>query len=99
MDSLPYRIKALADSPHSLAFNCPFCHSFRYSLLENRIQYDDRNNRKDKTREQGSPCICILCFTAYVINCQGQRVILFCLKERSEEHTSELQSRGHIVCR
>src|SRR5690625_7490920 len=26
-------------------------------------------------------------------------VATFTLRERSEEHTSELQSRGHIVCR
>src|SRR5690625_6670671 len=25
--------------------------------------------------------------------------LLRCLKSRSEEHTSELQSRGHLVCR
>src|SRR5207253_8587761 len=28
-----------------------------------------------------------------------QRVSLFALLSRSEEHTSELQSRGHLVCR
>src|SRR5690625_6710375 len=35
--------------------------------------------------------------------CLGQRaldkLVLRCAKERSEEHTSELQSRGHLVCR
>src|SRR5690625_5665537 len=25
--------------------------------------------------------------------------VLLCKKKRSEEHTSELQSRGHLVCR
>src|SRR5690625_5890755 len=29
----------------------------------------------------------------------GSSLILFLNKTRSEEHTSELQSRGHLVCR
>src|SRR5207253_3349775 len=27
------------------------------------------------------------------------RIFPWCLRKRSEEHTSELQSRGHLVCR
>src|SRR5437870_7919245 len=30
---------------------------------------------------------------------QQQHVFVILLPERSEEHTSELQSRGHLVCR
>src|SRR5439155_22734349 len=30
---------------------------------------------------------------------RGRRVSLSASEERSEEHTSELQSRGHLVCR
>src|SRR5690625_3682325 len=29
----------------------------------------------------------------------GKDVFIFCAGKRSEEHTSELQSRGHLVCR
>src|SRR5690625_6609939 len=29
----------------------------------------------------------------------GNYILTFHQKERSEEHTSELQSRGHLVCR
>src|SRR5437870_9363230 len=30
---------------------------------------------------------------------RGAEAVEMMLKERSEEHTSELQSRGHLVCR
>src|SRR5690625_6148449 len=30
---------------------------------------------------------------------QGKRILEHFIHERSEEHTSELQSRGHLVCR
>src|SRR5690625_5600729 len=29
----------------------------------------------------------------------GEQALLNIIEERSEEHTSELQSRGHLVCR
>src|SRR5690625_6854573 len=37
-------------------------------------------------------------FKDFIYECNKGKQIFF-LKNRSEEHTSELQSRGHIVCR
>src|SRR5437660_1956689 len=36
---------------------------------------------------------------AHVASTQGEVAVDTILGERSEEHTSELQSRGHLVCR
>src|SRR5439155_24536373 len=36
---------------------------------------------------------------AVTLDCAGQTGEAIALHERSEEHTSELQSRGHLVCR
>src|SRR5690625_6599417 len=39
-------------------------------------------------------------FSSFLRYCRrAKRYCLACLFDRSEEHTSELQSRGHLVCR
>src|SRR5690625_6747032 len=42
------------------------------------------------------PWECIVVNLNHQLSCQNQR---YPLLHRSEEHTSELQSRGHLVCR
>src|SRR5690625_6133546 len=41
----------------------------------------------------------ILCILLLTIPAFGRALNTLLLGERSEEHTSELQSRGHLVCR
>src|SRR5439155_7442578 len=60
----------------------------------NQYVYDTRGRMAQSTGALGA--------TTYQVNALGQRIRKTNSTEdrvRSEEHTSELQSRGHLVCR
>src|SRR3989442_15392582 len=46
-----------------------------------------------------SHAVAIEKFDADFIDLEGSRIEIIKVNERSEEHTSELQSRPHLVCR
>src|SRR5207253_8091463 len=50
---------------------------------------------KDKLRHVGEPIAMVVAESRYL----AEDALDDILVERSEEHTSELQSRGHLVCR
>src|SRR5437870_10183660 len=69
----------------------PLCHEH---LLEMRLNRSFLNNGDDATQATTYGCTEPDCLVRYNTH-RGY----FMLSQRSEEHTSELQSRGHLVCR
>src|SRR5437870_12319423 len=45
------------------------------------------------------PIFCLRSVGQHMPLAPGEVVVVLDVEERSEEHTSELQSRGHLVCR
>src|SRR5437870_7364734 len=78
------------------SFSCPRPHSVPHSFPTRRssdLLFAGRTACGIRQPGQNGPAVATAqinsCFVSFERNCQ----------HRSEEHTSELQSRGHLVCR
>src|SRR5690625_6887914 len=90
---------------------CVICKSYRikYSIktpTQDTIRKPPRSITEARVPESSSSpssCCCFIlssCFAMYVTPFKYcLQNIIHSLEQRSEEHTSELQSRGHLVCR
>src|SRR5690625_2057198 len=69
-----------------------------HNLLSGLFNFDINklNNPEGNTMKQQEELQCSKCKLTFT---EFKRIGKFGCAERSEEHTSELQSRGHLVCR
>src|SRR5690625_6108992 len=72
-------------------FSCSSCHA----VTGQRIRLQDLPNLS----ESGPAQQAYSSWPAYRVSQGALRTMQWRLQDRSEEHTSELQSRGHLVCR